>query len=146
MLLYWVCLLYCLEKSGETWPSLLVVGVFYCACFVWVSSTGCFLVLTFYILSRLRLSGPKSTWGNSEWKFLLAWFYFGSPFRRGSLQNRPPTACIARWSDVTAPWNPGCNGVWPAPKWWQSYYWRIRTSSSRVAAILLWGGWLYFWG
>ena len=75
--------------------------------------------------------------GGFDW----VWVPLGALTWIGLDRPRLPIAGAGRLSYAPATWNHGCTGVWPAPKWWKSYSWRIRTSVSRVAATLLQGDW-----
>ena len=107
---------------------------------LWVS------LFNFQCLCHLWPSGLTFLWGGLRWKFLRVWWLPGAPIWRGLVQRRTPIAGSACWYYVLSPWNPRCTGVWPTPKWWQSYSWRIRISVIRVAATLLRGDWLNFLG
>ena len=135
LLLYCIYFPYSLGSSGEPWPPLTVMDGPSCAQFGWFHSTGCLLVLTFYFLCRIRPSGPKYLWVKSVWKFFWVWVLPGAPIGRFLVRRRPNPAGAVLWSNVLAPCTPGFTGVSPTPRWWQSYYWRIRKSYSRVAAI-----------
>ena len=114
---------------------------------VWFSGA-----LLWYLWSwTILFKDPCGGFGCLRWDVLgvgvvwRLWLGLGPP---GALtwivlaRRRLPTAASGLLLFVQAPWNPGCTGVWPAPKWWKSYSWRICTSMSRVAATFLQGDWL----
>ena len=70
----------------------------------------------------------------------------GFPTRICLVWRHPFTAGVAIRSNVPAPWTHVCTVWWTTPKWCQSYYWRIHTSSIRVFVTLLQGGCMSFSG
>ena len=52
------------------------------------------------------------------------------------------TVAAAHWSGAPAPRIPVCSGEWRAPKWSQSYSWRIHTSLSRADSTWWIGNWI----
>ena len=64
--------------------------------------------------------------------------------RIGLALHHPPNVATAHWSGVPAPRIPVCSGGWCAPKWSQSYSWRIHTSLIRVASTWWPGEWLTY--
>ena len=106
-----------------------------------------FLSLLFRSTCRLRPYALGWLRGfRAEWGLLTVLGYIGALTWRGWSRRRLSATGAGHLFCATEPWTPGCTGVWPAPKLWQSYYWLIRTSSRRVDGTLLQGNWLYFSG
>ena len=146
MLLYWVNFLYRLWGEDVPYPTLSIVDSTSDALSGHIYLTGCLLVLTLYFLWRIKPSGGIYLLVSLGWKCFWVWGFPGAPIWTGWSQLWPTTTGAVRLYYVPTPWTPWCTGVWPAPKWWQSYSWRIQKSYSTVDAILMWGGWLSFSG
>ena len=56
--------------------------------------------------------------------------------------HHPPTVAAAHLSGASAPGISVWKGGWRAPKWSESYSWRIRTTLSRIASTWWSGDWL----
>ena len=105
------------------------------------------------LLGAFVLPSARSAYGGWWW---WAGVCMGLGCRRGWVGNvipgvltwiglalrHPPTVAAAHWSSASAPRIPACSGGWRAPKWSQSYSWRIHTSPSRVASTWCPGDWI----
>ena len=109
------------------------------------------------IRGALVLSSPWSSFGGWQW---WTGVFRGNevsrevgfceipvmPTWRGWALRYPLTGDAAHWSGALAPRILVCSGGWRAPKWSQSYSWRIRMSWSRIVSTLWPGDWLTFLG
>ena len=128
---------------------------FYC---VFCSRGGrCTLYHLTCLLGAVVMPYPRSACGGWWWwagvcVVLWCWREWVGSVSPGMLTwiglalRHPTTLAAAHWSGAPAPRIPVCSGGWRAPKWSQSYSWRIHTSLSRTASTWWPGDWLSFSG
>ena len=86
----------------------------------------CLVVILLWVFSNEVLEGFSLLWGEGALLECLP--------KEVDPRATPPTGVAACWSGSLASGIFVCSGGWRAPKWLQSYYWRIHTSSSRTAS------------
>ena len=145
MQLYMFYTIYRLGRAGEPWTYMSAFRGTYCSQRSQFHSTGCVMMPNFFV-EILDPSGQKYLWGKIKFNFYHAWLFSGAPTGESLVPRCTTTLGIAHLSSLKSPWTPVCTVVWTAPKWHQSFSWRIHTSLSMVAAYFLLGVWLSFSG